>query len=265
MFVCLIWCFTPHEQFLSYEGTGLSGFNFSYLTVLNIQGWIIGFGDFAWDQKRFVFFVWLKVTSHVAAHLVNLKRSAFKKIAAARGLSTTIKRLESLAKRRIFELITLTMSLMINTNSLCPKKILVELYLEYRPSLMLLLVAQPFDVCFRDTFLKKQVRPSPIAPADFNLWIKPTCQTQSNALLMSKKTTLTSLHAWIALQYVLYKNVNWLIQESPGINPDWSVKRRWLSWKWLNRCLKIYLSKSLYSELRREIGRLLLTIDDSPF
>ena len=64
----------------------------------------------------------LKVTSQVASHLVNLERSVFEQIAAARGLSTTTKRLVSSAKRRIFELNALTISLMLKKEkSLGPK------------------------------------------------------------------------------------------------------------------------------------------------
>ena len=61
------------------------------LTIFHIQGWMIGFDDFVCHQKGFVF-VELKVTSKVAAHLVILESSVFKQIAAARGLSTAMKR-----------------------------------------------------------------------------------------------------------------------------------------------------------------------------
>ena len=72
------------------------------------------------EIRRDSFFVGLKVTSQVAAHLVNLERSVFKQIAAARGLSTIMKRLASSAKRRLFEPIALTISLM-HKNSIGPK------------------------------------------------------------------------------------------------------------------------------------------------
>ena len=63
------------------------------------------------ENRNDSFFVGLKLTSQVAAHLVILEKSVFKLISAARGVSTTIKRLVSSAKRRIFEPVTLTISL----------------------------------------------------------------------------------------------------------------------------------------------------------
>ena len=63
------------------------------------------------ENRNDSFFVGLKLTSQVAAHLVILEKSVFKLISAARGVSTTIKRLVSSAKRRICEPVTLTISL----------------------------------------------------------------------------------------------------------------------------------------------------------
>ena len=49
----------------------------------------------------------------------------------------------------------------------------------------------------------------------FSLWIKPLCQTLSNVLLISQKTTRTS--------FVIL--ISWLTAESPFVNPDWQVVR----------------------------------------
>ena len=62
------------------------------------------------------FFVGFKVKRQVAAYLVNLDRSVFKQIVAARGLSTTMKKLVSSAKRRVFEPIALKISFIYNNN-----------------------------------------------------------------------------------------------------------------------------------------------------
>ena len=49
--------------------------------------------------RRDSLFVGLKVTRQVAAHLVNLERSVFEQIAAARGLSTTMKMTSIVCKK----------------------------------------------------------------------------------------------------------------------------------------------------------------------
>ena len=66
-------------------------------------------------------FCWIKCYKPGGTHLVNLERSLFKQIAAARGFSTTMKRLVSSAKRQICEPIALTISLKYNKNSIDPK------------------------------------------------------------------------------------------------------------------------------------------------
>ena len=54
----------------------------------------------------------LKVTNQVAAHCEILLRSVLRLSAAVKGLSTIMKRLLSSANRRMFEPMSLTMSLM---------------------------------------------------------------------------------------------------------------------------------------------------------
>ena len=58
-------------------------------------------------------------------------------------------------------------------------------------------------------------------PAAFSLHKSPLCHTRSKALLISQNTTLTSLPESNASLKVLYRNVTWLVAESPGIWPDW--------------------------------------------
>ena len=65
------------------------------------------------EIRRDLFSLGLKVTSQVATHRVNLKRSVYKQIAAAMGLSTTIKRLLSSVKMLIFRPIVFTILLML--------------------------------------------------------------------------------------------------------------------------------------------------------
>ena len=55
------------------------------MVVLHLQGWMIGFSDFC-EIRRDLFSLGLKVTSQVATHRVNPKRSVFKQIAAAMGI-----------------------------------------------------------------------------------------------------------------------------------------------------------------------------------
>ena len=53
-----------------------------------------------------------------------------------------------------------------------------------------------------------------------SLWSRPRCQTLSNALEISQNTARTSLPSSRALQTSLYKNVSWLMVESPLEKPD---------------------------------------------
>ena len=65
--------------------------------------------------------VGLNVTNQVAAHYEILLRSKLRQSAAVVGLSTMIKRLVSSANRRIWEPMSVTISLMYNKNSRGPK------------------------------------------------------------------------------------------------------------------------------------------------
>ena len=65
--------------------------------------------------------VGLNVTNQVAAHCEILLRSKLRQSAAMVGLSTMIKRLVSSANKRIWEPMSVTMSLMYNKKSIGPK------------------------------------------------------------------------------------------------------------------------------------------------
>ena len=68
-------------------------------------------------------------------------------------------------------------------------------------------------------------RRGPNTPLHSSLKSRPSCQTLSNALDISRKTARVSLDGnsskavYIYMQYVIDKS--WLIVESPGRNPDW--------------------------------------------
>ena len=63
----------------------------------------------------------------------------------------------------------------------------------------------------------------PEMPDFFSLWIKPLFQTLSNALLISQKTTRSSLPLSKALPKSFVILISWLTTESPFVNPDWQV------------------------------------------
>ena len=71
-------------------------------------------------MRRDSVLVGLNDTSQVAAHREILERSKFRQSAAVKGLSTIIKRLVSSTKRRMFEPISVTISLMYNKNNKGP-------------------------------------------------------------------------------------------------------------------------------------------------
>ena len=54
-----------------------------------------------------------------------------------------------------------------------------------------------------------------------NFASKPLCQTLSNALLMSMKTTPISLLSSMALENSLQNDASWLMAESVGVYLDW--------------------------------------------
>ena len=63
---------------------------------------------------------------------------------------------------------------------------------------------------------------SPSTAYDFNLKMRPSCQTLSNALEMSRKTPLTStvglLAKAVCISFII--DSNWAILESPVRKPD---------------------------------------------
>ena len=58
----------------------------------------------------------------------------------------------------------------------------------------------------------------------FNSKISPSCQTLSKALDMSKKTLLTSHPLSKDEQISWVIDNSWLMQESPGWQPDWFLE-----------------------------------------
>ena len=58
-------------------------------------------------------------------------------------------------------------------------------------------------------------------PFCFNLKIIPLCQTLSNAFEISRKMPLTSNPSSKDLHISCVIDKCWLIQESPGLKPDW--------------------------------------------
>ena len=60
-------------------------------------------------------------------------------------------------------------------------------------------------------------------PYDFNLMMRPSCQTLLNAFEMSRKTPLTSTVGFssnaVCISWII--DSSWAMHESPGRNPDW--------------------------------------------
>ena len=77
--------------------------------------------------------------------------------------------------------------------------------------------------------------------------MKPSCQTLSKALEMSRKTPLTSAVGLLskAVYISCIIDSNWTIHESPGRKPGWDGVKSLLLRKWLNKELQITLSNIL--------------------
>ena len=74
-------------------------------------------------------------------------------------------------------------------------------------------------------------RSLPETPFDFSLKMRPSCQTLSNALEISKNIARVSLDGYLsnALCISLVIERSWLIVESPGRKPDcFGVRRLFL-------------------------------------
>ena len=69
---------------------------------------------------------------------------------------------------------------------------------------------------------------------------RPSCQTLSNSLEMSKKTSLTSagglLSKLVFISWIMDKS--WAIHESPGKKTDCEGVKSLLLTKWLNRIIE---------------------------
>ena len=76
----------------------------------------------------------------------------------------------------------------------------------------------------------------PDVPFCFNLKMRSSCQTLSNAFDISRKTPLTSSND-LCISWVIAKT--WFMQESPGLNPDWLDEMSSFLIKHLNIWLKI--------------------------
>ena len=77
----------------------------------------------------------------------------------------------------------------------------------------------------------------PEIPVLRNLNISPACHTRSNALLISKKTTRTSLPSFTAVQNWWYSSSSWVTVEQPGRNRDCHIVKMKLSLKYSNMYL----------------------------
>ena len=71
-----------------------------------------------------------------------------------------------------------------------------------------------------------------------NLNNRPLCHTLSKALEISRKTFLTSWPSSNDVTGSYVRDNNWLIQESPGLNPDWFCEMRLFPRKKSNSSLK---------------------------
>ena len=89
----------------------------------------------------------------------------------------------------------------------------------------------------------------------FSLKIIPSCHTLSKALHMSRYTLRTSKLSskdWY-LSWVI--DQSWLMQESPGLKPDWLWDIRSFSIKNPNNPLNIHHSRILLHTGSKDIGR----------
>ena len=65
------------------------------------------------------------------------------------------------------------------------------------------------------------MRRLPLIPFCSSLKIRPLCHTLSNALEISRNTLLTSRPSSKDFSISCVIDKSWLIQESPGLKPDW--------------------------------------------
>ena len=88
-----------------------------------------------------------------------------------------------------------------------------------------------------------------------NLKMRPACQTLSNAFHMSRKTPRTSYPS-SSDEYISWViDKSWLIQESPGLKPEWFVEIRWFLMKKLNISLykRVQIFFHKLEEVRLEV------------
>ena len=100
----------------------------------------------------------------------------------------------------------------------------------------------PFNTTLCFLQLKKsfiRVISSPDIPFCCNLKSKPSCQTLSNALDISRKTRLTSWPSSNTERISCAIDSNWLVQESPGLKPDCFGDVKSFSEKMKTCCFKV--------------------------
>ena len=161
--------------------------------------------------------IWIKTHFPLYNPFVYLRRSLFNRLAQSAILWSTESSDVSSAKTFTFEFRPLGKSLMLTENS--------KGSINW-PSGN---ARYPHDKCwlFNTTLcflqLKKsfiKVISSPNIRFSCNSKSKPSCQTLSNALDISRKTPLTSWPSSYAERISCAIGSNWLVQESSGLNPD---------------------------------------------
>ena len=179
-------------------------------------------GWFLFEVLRLKMILWacfvasgLKLIFHCRAHSFILERSLFNRLAESVILWTTENSDVSSIKCFAFEFESLGKSLMQIKNNKGPRIDPCE-----KPAL-----TSAYDKCwpFNTTLcflqLKKSVI-SPDIPLCCNLKSKPSFQTLLNTLNILRKTSLTSWPSSNAERILCAIDSNWLVQESPDLNPD---------------------------------------------
>ena len=92
-------------------------------------------------------------------------------------------------------------------------------------------------------------------PFCLSLKQRPSCQTLSKALDMSKKTALVSSTFSNVSKISVVIDRSWLMVESPGRNPDWFLVKRLFLEKKEYMQSKMTFSNILLQMGSREIGR----------
>ena len=89
-------------------------------------------------------------------------------------------------------------------------------------------------------------------PSWFNLYIRPLCHTSSKAFDMSRNTRLTSMTLSKEVKISWMIDRSWLLQGSPGLNPDYFGEIRLLCNKYFNM-LSYMISPKNILQVKRTI------------